>query len=163
MPRDSKQTITFEKARESIRFFPDRCTGCGTCELMCSLYRENSGGPALSRCKVIRDPFNGEYQYQSCEQCLAPSCYVACPEQNKALLIDPDSGIRYINEEECTGCKLCIKPCPLEAKRMHFNRETKKALMCDLCRERPDGPICVKYCPTLALQWVKKKKQEDQK
>ena len=36
---------------------PDICTGCGICELMCSLYHEGVQAPALARLQVINDPF----------------------------------------------------------------------------------------------------------
>ncbi len=158
MNSDQEQSFMFEKVKKRLRFLPEKCTGCGSCELMCALFREGVGGPAMSRCRVERDPFKAEFAFQTCQQCLAPSCYVSCPEQDQALVIEEKSGVRYIVEEECTGCKLCVKACPFETSRMLFNRDTKKAYMCDLCRERPEGPVCVEFCPTEALKFVVSKK-----
>lgn len=39
---------------------PDVCTGCGICELMCSLYHEGVQGPALARLQVVNDPFTSD-------------------------------------------------------------------------------------------------------
>jgi len=154
--------IKFKKADRTIRFDADLCTGCGSCELMCALFCEGVGGPAMARCRVERDPFNAKYVFQVCRQCLAPSCYAACPLQGKAQIIDSDTGIRYINEEECIGCKKCIKACPFDPPEIKFNSEKKISFTCDLCRERPEGPVCVEYCPTNALKVVSTR-MEDRK
>ena len=39
---------------------PTVCTGCGICELMCSLYHEGVQGPALARLQVVNDPFTSD-------------------------------------------------------------------------------------------------------
>lgn len=39
---------------------PDVCTGCGICELMCSLYHEGVQAPALARLQVVNDPFTSD-------------------------------------------------------------------------------------------------------
>ena len=39
---------------------PDVCTGCGICELMCSLYHEGVQTPALARLQVVNDPFTSD-------------------------------------------------------------------------------------------------------
>jgi Fe-S-cluster-containing dehydrogenase component len=159
---DTKEAIVkikFKKADWTIQFDANLCTGCGSCELMCSLFREGVGGPAMSRCSVDRDPFNAEYLFHVCRQCLAPSCYVACPLQGKAQVIDPVTGIRYIDPEQCVGCKKCIKACPFDPPQIKFNAEEKKSYTCDLCRDRAEGPVCVEYCPTNALKLISGKKE----
>lgn len=150
--------IQFKKADPAIHFDAKLCTGCGSCELMCSLFHEGVVGPAMSRCCVDRDPFNAEYQFYVCRQCLAPSCYVACPLQGISQMIDPESGVRYINEEECIGCRKCIEACPFDEGEIKFNSKKKISYTCDLCRKRAEGPVCVEYCPTDALKIVNRKK-----
>jgi len=150
--------IVFKKVTQRLSFEADLCNGCGSCELMCSLFREGKGGPASARCHIVRDPFNAVYRFNVCRHCLAPSCYVACPLQGKAQVIDPETGVRYINEEQCVGCKMCISACPFEPPEIKFSAEKKKAFTCDLCRERAEGPVCVEYCPTGALKLVDVKK-----
>jgi Fe-S-cluster-containing hydrogenase component 2 len=137
-----------------IAFDPELCTGCGTCELMCALLHAGVGGPALARVRLDRDPFNGEFRLHSCRQCLAPGCYVACPLPDDALCICAETGARYIDEEECTGCELCIDACPFEPSHVRFDEDMGVAFKCDLCRGRAAGPICVEYCPVGALRHV---------
>lgn len=90
------------------------------------------------------------HKIYTCQQCEDHPCYEKCPEKDKAMCID-ENGIVYIVPEHCTGCKLCIKACPFEPKRINFNRETRKALKCDLCRDRPEGPACIEYCQVRCL------------
>ncbi|MEJ2169358.1 MAG: hypothetical protein P8X90_27940, partial [Desulfobacterales bacterium] len=71
--------IKFKKADRALLFDASLCTGCGSCELMCALFREGVGGPAMARCRVERVPFYAVYVFQVCRQCLAPSGYVAGP------------------------------------------------------------------------------------
>jgi len=40
---------------------PTVCTGCGICELMCSLYHEGVQAPALARLQVVNDPFTSDH------------------------------------------------------------------------------------------------------
>jgi ferredoxin len=39
---------------------PAICTGCGICELMCSLYHEGVQAPALARLQVVNNPFTSK-------------------------------------------------------------------------------------------------------
>lgn len=137
-----------------ISFDAKMCTGCGTCELMCSLYHQGVGGPALARVRVERDPFNADFSIHSCAHCKEPGCYAACPLQDKALCICEETGARFINEEECTGCAECIDACPFEPSHIKLNEERQVAFKCDLCRGRESGPICVEYCPVGILTFI---------
>jgi Fe-S-cluster-containing hydrogenase component 2 len=83
----------------------------------------------------------------SCQQCADHPCYDACPKKDSAMCIDGETGVVYVDAENCIGCKLCWKACPFEPKRIAFNLDqSRKALKCDLCRTRPEGPACVEYC-----------------
>ena len=151
---ENKNTLLKMPKSGVIKFDPKMCTGCGTCELMCSLYHEGVGGPASARVRVDRDPFNAEFSFHSCRQCLAPSCYAACPVSGEALCVCEETGARYINKEQCTGCGECIDACPFEPSHIRFNKEKDVAYKCDLCRGRVGGPICVEYCPVGAITYV---------
>jgi len=66
------------------------------------------------------------------------------------MVIDPETNIVYVEEKECIGCARCVKACPFEPKRIQINRN-KKAIKCDLCRGRENGPACIEYCQCLAI------------
>ena len=40
---------------------PEACTGCGLCDLMCSLYHEGEQGQALSRGELVGDRLTAEF------------------------------------------------------------------------------------------------------
>lgn len=133
---------------------PKACAGCGVCNMMCSLQHHGESGLSLSNAQLVRDPFNGEYAFNVCQQCRSPGCYYACPEMDSALCIDPKTGATYVNPDECIGCGQCIDACPFEPKRIKLHPVEEVSLVCDLCRGRGEGPICAEYCPMKALTYV---------
>ena len=138
---------------------PAVCAGCGVCNLMCSLYHHGEQGLSLSNAELDRDPFNASYTFSVCQQCRSPNCYFACPNLDAALCIDPKTGAKYVDPDECERCGKCTEACPFEPKRIRPHPETEVALVCDLCRGRAAGPICVDYCPMKALIYVPKEKR----
>ena len=147
-----------EEATKSSRIAhnPQVCTGCGLCDLMCSLYHEGEQGQALSRGELMGDRLTAEFTFNVCRQCSASKCYDACPNQDQALRIDETTGTKYINADGCDGCGACIDACPFDPSRIKLHPEKSIAFMCDLCRGRADGPICVEYCSFDALAFTKK-------
>ena len=131
-----------------------KCTGCGTCVLRCSQYNSGEPGPLLSRTELIRNPFEPQFTFNSCQQCDSPPCYFVCPKKDVALCIDPVTGTRYTNEKECIGCGKCIAACIYVPSRRKMNLESNVAVNCNLCRGRSEGPNCVQYCPFGALQTI---------
>jgi len=133
---------------------PKACAGCGVCNMMCSLQRYGESGLSLSNAELVRDPFNAEFAFHVCQQCKSPECYFACPNMDAALCIDRKTSVTYVNQDECEGCGECVKACPFEPKRIKLHPETDLSMVCDLCRDRREGPICVAYCPMKALTYV---------
>lgn len=134
-----------------IMHHPETCTGCGLCDLMCSLYHEGEQGQALSRGELLGDRLTSEFTFTVCRQCRSPKCYDACPFKDNALCIDEATGVKYINRDECDGCGDCIEACPFEPSRIKLHPEKNVAFMCDLCRGRAEGPVCIEYCNFDAL------------
>ncbi len=135
-----------------VRFHdPTACVGCGTCVMMCSLYHEGEVGPTISRSVIIRDPFNYDFTSIACEQCHFPQCYFACPLKDTARLLDDETGIVYVDQDECIGCGSCIAACRFDPPRTTLHPVKRVALNCDRCLDRVDGPICVEYCTMDAL------------
>ena len=146
----------------SIVWDKDVCTGCGTCESMCSLYHDGITGPAFARLRVVEHHFSEHFEFHACRQCLYPSCYFACPLSDRALCIDEATGARFINEDECIGCKKCIEACPFDPPRIRFNDGETVSFKCDLCRGREGGPICVEYCFHETLKFVARAADKEQ-
>ena len=127
------------------------CVGCGGCEAVCALIHEGMTGKDCSRIYVKKGTVNMIHTVYACQQCEDHPCYNACPRQEKAMCVDLETNIVYINEAECIGCKMCIKACPFVPKRIYFNKEKKKAIKCDLCRGREGGPACIADCQTMVI------------
>ena len=117
------------------------CTGCRYCEIVCSLTHEKEVNPRKSRIRVYGDYFNGEDKPVVCDPniCKTMPCIPVCPVE----VIRKDEKLDYpvIDEEQCTGCELCLEACPLNA--IFFDEDRRKALKCDLCQGDPE---CVKRC-----------------
>lgn len=131
------------------------CTGCTSCEMVCSLLHEGAVSPSCNRIFLQPGPTKTMiHDVLTCQQCLDHPCYEACPLKGSAMCID-ENGIVYIDEERCIGCGLCQKACKFEPSRINMvksrDKTKRKAKKCDLCRQRPEGPACVEYCPARCL------------
>ena len=85
----------------------------------------------------------------SCQHCFEPICKAACP--TRAIYEDPETGGILIDSDLCVGCGLCVSLCPFGGIRIAVDK--KNMIKCDLCKEEPE-PLCVKFCPRSALQYV---------
>ena len=121
------------------------CAGCTSCEIVCSLLHDGFNSPDNRRIYVDRGTRTMEHTIVACQQCADHPCYNACPKKGTAMKLDEKLGIAYVDPEGCIGCGLCVRACPFEPKRIHLTHD-KKAIKCDLCRTRPEGPACVEYC-----------------
>lgn len=139
----------------------DRCLACRECEVACSLYHEGECNPSLSRIHIDFDDFiPGPPTIVVCKQCDWPACAYACASrwEDPAIFIDEVTGARVIDPEKCRGCDACVRACPLTPERsvIGFKKVERKRVYfkCDLCYDRPEGPICVEVCPGEALSLV---------
>lgn len=125
----------------------EKCTGCRTCELVCSVKHEGAANPSKSRIKVVKWEWEGRYVPISCQQCIDAPCLEVCPV--KAINRDESLNRVFVNQDTCIGCRMCVAVCPFGA--MGFNVDTKKVFKCDFC----DGdPQCARFCETKAAQYV---------
>ncbi len=134
--------------RRVVQYSPEvsLCAGCNACEIVCALVHEGKTGPSLRRIFLERDTVLMNHRIYACQHCSNHPCYDACPKKEVAMFLDEENGIVFINPQGCIGCKLCVKACPFEPKRINFDKASKKAVKCDLCRTRAKGPACVEYC-----------------
>ncbi|MDN5347558.1 MAG: anaerobic carbon-monoxide dehydrogenase iron sulfur subunit [Clostridia bacterium] len=133
----------------AIKIKAGLCTGCRTCELICS-YRHGAPGfnPALSRIRIKNRGMEKENPV-FCRQCPRPKCMESCP--SGALTQDPKTGVITLDPELCNACGTCIRMCPFGAMAAH--PETGLPLICDLCGGEP---ACVTYCPNEVLIYAPK-------
>lgn len=132
------------------------CTGCTSCEMVCSLLHDGLVSPSCNR--IFLQPGSTKtmiHDVLTCQQCDDHPCYEACPLKDKAFQLDESTGIAYIVEEHCIGCGKCQRACKFTPSRINLVKskikEERKAKKCDLCRNRPEGPACVQYCPASCL------------
>ena len=149
-----------------IEWNSEECIQCARCVMACAVYHEGAVAPQLSRIRWVEaNAFDG-FVYPMpafCQQCSVPHCYLACPLKDQALCIDPETGTRYINREKCLGakCQKCIEACPYDPPRISLDVEFDAAIMCDLCKGRKGGPVCVEVCDREALTFVPQERRGD--
>jgi carbon-monoxide dehydrogenase iron sulfur subunit len=134
-----------EKQYAHIVCDPVKCSGCGDCELICSMVKHGVFNPSLSRIRNVRiEPI--VMLTVSCRMCADAPCVLACPRN--ALTQDPETGVILVDEDLCDGCGWCIEACDFGA--ILLNPESKRVEICDLCADY-DEPQCVVYCEKDAL------------
>jgi Fe-S-cluster-containing dehydrogenase component len=145
-------TGTVELAIGRVVHNPALCSGCRTCEIVCTANKEGVGSSELSRMFWTKDIMNACItNIMTCKQCAGAECVVSCP--TKSLHVDATTGARVIDADLCVGCQLCIYACPVEPPRIRYDAAKNVCFKCDLCS---GDPQCVKFCPTGALtaSWV---------
>ncbi len=128
---------------------PEKCTGCRTCELFCSLKNQGEVNPARSRIHVVRSQTDGVITTVPivCQQCDDPLCMAMCPAG--ALSRNLETFAVVVDTDKCLGCRTCVEVCPFGAPSV--DPRTGKSDKCDLCG---GDPTCVKYCSQEAIKFV---------
>ncbi len=144
------------------------CVRCDQCEKACADTHGN-----VSRLNREAGPtFKTLHVPTSCRHCEHPHCMKDCPPD--AIRRSPGGEV-YITDS-CIGCGNCERNCPYGVIQMgvmsqekpslwrwmmfgqgserglfepeHAADAAKKAAKCDMCKDLPGGPACVRACPT---------------
>jgi Fe-S-cluster-containing hydrogenase component 2 len=136
--------------RKFIIADPNKCSGCGVCEYICSLANEKAFNPYKSRIRTMRANQLANVAV-TCRHCEDPDCVAVCPRN--ALKQEENTCIIRVDEKACNGCGYCIAACPFGAINMHPDK--KVVFTCNNCSETDEKePQCVKWCPDQALSVV---------
>lgn len=127
-----------------------KCTGCRTCQLVCSFEHFKEFSYEKSAIDLKRNEEFGITNVVVCRHCEDPKCVEVCP--TGALSKNKDTGYVSLDPEKCNHCMYCIEACPYHAI---FADKDKTIIKCDLCG---GDPMCAKYCPAEAIEWIKKYK-----
>ncbi len=135
-----------------------KCTGCGICQMACSMQHHGIINKDLARIQVGKQlvPLSKGIQV-TCSQCQDEErqCERACPQKPPAVYFDKKTMHMVLDQERCLGnkCLLCRKAC--SARAIQTNPAvSEKPFVCDLCDTTNSGkrePQCVNVCPTGAL------------
>jgi Fe-S-cluster-containing dehydrogenase component len=144
-----------------------KCTGCRTCETVCSAINHpqeiegelmnGMGNPYLSNIRVRH--FNPDIDIPMvCSLCEDSPCINACPippdlfTGHKAMYHDTKTATVRNDRERCIGCGQCAKACRnMRTGVIYRDQNGKPFGMCTLC----DGdPQCIKYCSFGAIAYA---------
>ena len=146
---------------KQLNIDPEKCIGCKSCELACSIFNDRKFLPARSRINTLTFIENNHdlpYNFVwTCRQCADAPCLESCPADAISYAEDGSRTV-VIDEKLCTGCGKCVEACPFGT--MFFDPEKKKAFKCELCG---GTPCCVEFCPTEAIVFTQREAYYAQK
>jgi len=117
-----------------------KCTGCGTCEEVCSSAWYKVKDKEKSAIRVTGNEHGG-YAIAVCDQC------GVCKEMCSIMALKTTKdGVVRLDKKTCVGCLICVGECLRDYMRYHNDLPTPfKCVACGLC---------AKKCPSGALSLV---------
>jgi Fe-S-cluster-containing hydrogenase component 2 len=153
------ENLPYPKGVALIQTRWDLCTGCGTCEMACSIKHFGVIHRELSRIRIFRYllPIPKSVQNVCC-QCSEKEreCQKACPLDPPVIHFDKEKLHMVVDSERCLGssCAKCQEACPASVPRF-YPPEVDYSLVCDLCEVNGERkPQCVEVCPNFALEYM---------
>jgi Fe-S-cluster-containing hydrogenase component 2/CRP-like cAMP-binding protein len=161
------------EATDALLIDESLCTRCDQCEKACA----DTHGSVSRLDREAGATFKDLHVPTSCRHCEHPHCMKECPPD---AIHRAANGEVYI-EDSCIGCGNCERNCPYGVIQMGLESASppslwrwlllgrgpapgdeqhahgagiKKAVKCDMCRGRAEGPACVQACPTGAATRV---------
>jgi anaerobic dimethyl sulfoxide reductase subunit B (iron-sulfur subunit) len=144
-------------------FNSDACSGCKTCQVAC---KDKNDLPQGVHWRKVTEVTGGKWELKNglwqssvaaynvsmaCCHCQNPPCLPACPTKS---IWKREDGIVFIDETNCTRCRLCETVCPYGAIR--YDAVSMIMTKCDFCADelgRGLAPACVAACPNRALDF----------
>ncbi|MCR4420195.1 MAG: (4Fe-4S)-binding protein [Clostridia bacterium] len=138
-----------KKKVKVIKIDPSKCTGCRSCELICSAShatpKYGSTNPAKARIRVMFKPLENIYlpvmagEYTPAE----------CPGRYSII----------IDGQEYGECAFCRASCP--SRDLFKEPDSGLPLKCDLCESDPtlEKPLCVQWCYHEALTYEEREEE----
>ncbi len=126
----------------------NRCINCYGCMLACSRTWHKSFSLERSAIQIgTAGGLRGQMMAVFCQGCLNPPCIQHCPSE--ALKAREGGGIVY-DRKKCTGCRDCVKDCPICA--LSWDDELGELILCRYCG------ACARFCPhdVIGLREVEK-------
>jgi len=132
--------MTSVETIKKLKFYPDKCTGCGECERACSqVHFKTKEGGDKSALQITKK--EGTYRIHVCDQ--RGLCLDMCPV---GALTRRKNGVVWLDKKTCIGCQACVGFCPINA--MKKARERIEPFKCISCG------ACVRSCPQEALELI---------
>ena len=132
--------------KQTWKIDPDKCSGCRTCEVACSLFHQGEVNSDKSRIRIVKWEEKGIDVPVVCQHCEVPVCMENCP--TGALRKGEETECVVYHPEACIGCKLCVLTCPLGGITQGLDGAMLK---CDLCGGEPQ---CAAFCITGAIEYL---------
>lgn len=134
------------KMSKQLMIKPEKCTGCRTCELMCSFGHTQKFNPRHSAVTVFAYDEAAVSIPVMCLQCDEAPCVKVCPV---GAMTRDEKGVVGVNPNKCIVCKMCVSACPLG--NISYSPVLAKVVKCDECFGEPK---CAKFCPSGAINYV---------
>ena len=139
------------KTVKVIKIDADKCTGCRSCEMICSTFhaepKYSVTNPKRARIHVVKDEENDIYLP------VLAGAYTDVECLGRVNIT--------INGKEYGECTFCRCSCP--SRDLFKEPDAPEIpLKCDMCEEEPPlpEPMCVKWCLSDALTYVEREEEE---
>ena len=133
-------------------FDPGKCVLCYACVTACKIHNNVETGCSWRQVKAL---WHGAYPKVgsinlsiSCMHCADPECMNICPEE---AISKNSNGIVSVDQGLCSGCRLCLDVCPVNAPQFGENTKMQKCNFCIDVIDKGDIPACVATCPGGAI------------
>ena len=116
--------------------YDDKCTGCCTCEDVCSRTWFKKADRSRSVIRVVPD--GDKYRIDVCDQC--GDCTKMC---TSLAVQKAANGVVRINKDKCVGCLICVAECLRGF--LFYHDDEPVPFKCTACG------LCAKSCASGAL------------